>query len=252
MAPEQLLGKPPQAASDVYSLGVLIWEVITCRLPFHGEFPDTKRLIAGVTTDNKRPSLSVLPRDTPPGVIDLLKVCWSVQASKRPIMPAVLQQLESLQRFVGAVVKKSQTSEVGSESEEMSLKHRQLYREPLLERPSAHSNLAGSDLTGSASSKGDDCDAQFARGKSCEEIGRHSDAMKCYSLAAKQGHAAAMSSYGWGLAQGWNGKADVAQAVLWYKRAAAQASHMICNLYNMCACAQARYSAGLHTQWHLD
>jgi serine/threonine-protein kinase len=37
MAPEQLLGKPATAASDIYALGVVLFEMVTGKQPFDGE-----------------------------------------------------------------------------------------------------------------------------------------------------------------------------------------------------------------------
>ena len=39
MAPEQLLGKGATQQSDIYAFGVLLFEMVTGRLPFSGETP---------------------------------------------------------------------------------------------------------------------------------------------------------------------------------------------------------------------
>ena len=51
MAPEQILGQPVSAATDIYSLGVLLFECLTGRRPFRGNEPDAAG--AGETTSDR-------------------------------------------------------------------------------------------------------------------------------------------------------------------------------------------------------
>ena len=68
MSPEQLMGKQLDGRSDVYALGVLMYELLTGRLPF----PEAKGPAALITAQLKqtpKPPSSVHPQgDIPPGV----------------------------------------------------------------------------------------------------------------------------------------------------------------------------------------
>ncbi len=39
MAPEQVEGKPLTPAADIYALGVVLYEMMTCRRPFNADTP---------------------------------------------------------------------------------------------------------------------------------------------------------------------------------------------------------------------
>ncbi len=58
-APEQAAGGPPSPASDVYSLGIILYEVLTTRLPF--EAPDSAQLAHMHQTASPAPPRSLNP-----------------------------------------------------------------------------------------------------------------------------------------------------------------------------------------------
>ena len=71
MAPEQARGKPVDKRADIWAFGVLLYEMITGRRPFHGEtLSDT---IASVLTGD--PDFSALPATTPHAVRTLIERC---------------------------------------------------------------------------------------------------------------------------------------------------------------------------------
>ena len=86
VAPEVLQNKPYTMASDVYSLGMIMYEVITGLPPFYGEEHDTN--LALKICQGVRPSFSN-PKTTeqikyPQLLVDLIKKCWDSELSNRP------------------------------------------------------------------------------------------------------------------------------------------------------------------------
>jgi eukaryotic-like serine/threonine-protein kinase len=71
MSPEQARGKPVDKRSDVWSFGVLLWEVLTGRSLFAGD--TVTDVIAAVVT--REPDLDALPERTPRSVRRLLSRC---------------------------------------------------------------------------------------------------------------------------------------------------------------------------------
>jgi Tol biopolymer transport system component len=71
MSPEQARGKAVDKRADIWSFGVLLWEILTGQSLFAGD--TVTDVIAAVVT--KEPDLDALPRTTPPAVRRLLSRC---------------------------------------------------------------------------------------------------------------------------------------------------------------------------------
>ncbi len=83
MAPEVLNGAVPDARSDLWSLGVLLFEMATGTMPFRGVGLD---LIAAVLRDNVR-----LPKGSlPAGLPAIIERCLDRQPERRPISAAAV------------------------------------------------------------------------------------------------------------------------------------------------------------------
>ena len=100
MAPEVLQGKEATPASDVYSLGVLMYEAFTGKLPFEGvSFVDS--LMKVLDPDNRPPRVDDLT-EAPGELGDLMERMLALVPEDRPSMADVAQSLRSVQVVVAA------------------------------------------------------------------------------------------------------------------------------------------------------
>ncbi|KAI6225575.1 Mitogen-activated protein kinase kinase kinase [Aphelenchoides besseyi] len=80
MAPEVFRGKKYDQKCDVFSVGILLWEMITRRQPFD-DWDSHAFTILWQVSEGRRPNLI----DNCPSVImDLIKRCWSAKPNERP------------------------------------------------------------------------------------------------------------------------------------------------------------------------
>lgn len=81
MAPELLGGAAPTAASDLYALGVLMFELLTGRRPHEA---DTLGALLQAVAAARAPALDTLRRDLPGGLSDLVAALLAKVPAHRP------------------------------------------------------------------------------------------------------------------------------------------------------------------------
>lgn len=92
MAPEVMLGQPLDEKSDVYSYGIVVWEIVTSQEPFleYDSYPAFKRAIC---REDVRPPI---PKDTLPSLKKLLEDCWDKDPKKRPSFDEIINRLDEI------------------------------------------------------------------------------------------------------------------------------------------------------------
>src|SRR6266540_2208257 len=102
MAPEILRQKEYTLASDIYSFGMIMWELMSGRMPFWDQNNDIELIIK--ICKNFRPPII---KDTPKGYTELMQECWDYDPNKRPTTFNILERLNNIER-----VEKSNPTEI--------------------------------------------------------------------------------------------------------------------------------------------
>ena len=91
----------PSKQSDVYAWGVMAWEILSCRLPYHDEKGQltvdvtSLRNMTAIVIGKLRPDLAAVRADAPPAVVALMQRCWAAEPRERPTMAEVADTLEA-------------------------------------------------------------------------------------------------------------------------------------------------------------
>ncbi|RHZ46449.1 hypothetical protein Glove_621g15 [Diversispora epigaea] len=78
--------------SDIYSIGILLWEISSGKIPYESKFQDELDLIIYVSQGNREDPIIGTPQD----YINIYQDCWNQDPVKRPNIGKVVQDLEYL------------------------------------------------------------------------------------------------------------------------------------------------------------
>ncbi|XP_042049804.1 serine/threonine-protein kinase EDR1-like [Salvia splendens] len=95
MAPEVLRNEPSNEKCDVYSFGIILWELATLKLPWSGMNP--MQVVGAVGFQNRRLDI---PKDVDPLVGRIIWECWQTDPNLRPSFAQLCVALKPLQRLV--------------------------------------------------------------------------------------------------------------------------------------------------------
>eukprot|EP00597_Dinobryon_sp_UTEXLB2267_P017141 CAMPEP_0201112506 /NCGR_PEP_ID=MMETSP0812-20130820/77296_1 /ASSEMBLY_ACC=CAM_ASM_000668 /TAXON_ID=98059 /ORGANISM="Dinobryon sp., Strain UTEXLB2267" /LENGTH=588 /DNA_ID=CAMNT_0047375877 /DNA_START=674 /DNA_END=2440 /DNA_ORIENTATION=+ len=91
MAPEVALKRAYNEKVDVHSFGMILWEMLTGKLPYKGV--SKAEFMSTVVGSGYRPKI---PKDLPVAVASLLKACWEVDAMQRPSSAEIIAVLSAV------------------------------------------------------------------------------------------------------------------------------------------------------------
>lgn len=89
MAPEVIKNEPCSEKVDIWSYGIVLWELLTCEIPYRDV--DSSAIIWGVGNNNLH---LPIPSSCPEGLSLLIKQCLSVKPRNRPSFRIILNHLE--------------------------------------------------------------------------------------------------------------------------------------------------------------
>ncbi|XVF50487.1 hypothetical protein PTKIN_Ptkin04bG0104900 [Pterospermum kingtungense] len=106
MAPEVLQNEPSDEKCDVYSFGVILWELCTMQQPWGGMNP--MQVVGAVGFQHRRLDI---PDDMDPAIAEIIRKCWQTDPKLRPTFAEIMAALKPLQKpITSAQVPRSNVS----------------------------------------------------------------------------------------------------------------------------------------------
>ena len=90
MPPEVMMGRKVTEKADVYSYGIVLWEIVTQQIPFPDmkSFPKFRQMVC---LNNVRPPMDDIKL---PSVRNLLDLCWHKDPDTRPSFEEIVKMIE--------------------------------------------------------------------------------------------------------------------------------------------------------------
>ncbi|KAL5217412.1 hypothetical protein ABZP36_018096 [Zizania latifolia] len=110
MAPEVLRNEQSNEKCDVYSFGVILWELATLRMPWSGMNP--MQVVGAVGFQDKRLDI---PKELDPLVARIIWECWQKDPNLRPSFAQLTNALKTVQRLVTPSHQEAQSPPVPQE-----------------------------------------------------------------------------------------------------------------------------------------
>lgn len=110
MAPEVLRNEQSNEKCDVYSFGVILWELATLRMPWSGMNP--MQVVGAVGFQDRRLDI---PKEIDPLVARIIWECWQKDPNLRPSFAQLTTALKTVQRLVAPSHPETQSPPVSQE-----------------------------------------------------------------------------------------------------------------------------------------
>ncbi|RIB19062.1 kinase-like domain-containing protein [Gigaspora rosea] len=116
IAPEILNGKPYTTASDIYSFGIIMWEILYGKSVFYNQ-NFGPQLQLEICNNNLRP---IIIKNTPQCYINLMEKCWDKDPEKRPSAANICEIFTEWQINVKILLDLSESEEILKDVESMN------------------------------------------------------------------------------------------------------------------------------------